>query len=47
MADQEDIEKTIIDIESDILTLNMEKVLELAGDMKLKESQIKDKSIFG
>ena len=45
IADKENIEKTILDIESDILTLNMEKVLELVGDKKLKNPKLEIKVI--
>jgi hypothetical protein len=44
MSDQE-IEKTLMVIESEILTLNLENALQLASSMKLEESKVKDKSI--
>jgi flagellar motility protein MotE (MotC chaperone) len=45
MSDQE-IEKTLMVIESEILTLNLENAQQLASSMKLEESKVKDKSIF-
>jgi hypothetical protein len=45
MSDQE-IEKTLMVIESEILTLNLENALQLASSIKLEESKVKDKSIF-
>ena len=40
------IEKNLMELESEILTLNLEGALKLANKMKLDESSIKDKSTF-
>jgi hypothetical protein len=45
MSNQE-IEKTLMVIESEKLTLNLKNALQLTSSMKLEESKVKDKSIY-
>jgi hypothetical protein len=40
------MEKMLMAIESEILTLNLKNALELAVNMKLNEASVKDKSVF-
>ena len=41
-----EIEEKLMELESEILTLNLDGVLELSNKIKLDESSIQDKSRF-